>query len=100
MIVGTLFVNELFHSASFGCHGGKAHETVAAVDGEIGHDGTELMGGIQFRISAEVLPCALIDEEGKLAYTNRLEEYERIFGFHAEVRDYIPSGKISIVEAD
>ena len=43
---------------------------------------------------------ALIDEEGKLAYTNRLEEYERIFGFHAEVRDYIPSGKISIVEAD
>lgn len=43
---------------------------------------------------------ALIDEEGNLSYTSRLEEYERIFGFHAEVREYVPSGSIRIVEAD
>lgn len=61
-------------------------------------EGVKAISQVYVGLSGTLL--ALIDEEGKLSYTNRLEEYERIFGFHAEFRDYIPSGNISIVEAD
>ncbi len=59
-------------------------------------EGVRAMAQVYIGLSGTLL--ALIDEEGKLPYTNRLEEYERIFGFHADVRDYIPSGGIRIVE--
>ena len=58
--------------------------------------GIKAISQVYVGISGTLL--ALIDEEGKLSYTNRLEEYERIFGFHAEVREFVPSGAIRLVE--
>ncbi len=41
---------------------------------------------------------SLIDSSLDFSYTSRLEEYERIFGFHATIRPYIPSGGVRLVE--
>ena len=61
-------------------------------------DGVRGLSQVYVGLSGTLI--ALIDEEGNLSYTSRLEEYERIFGFHAEVREYVPSGSIRIVEAN
>lgn len=43
---------------------------------------------------------ALIDSRVDFPYTSRLEEYERIFGFHAFIRPYLPSGGVRRIEKD
>lgn len=43
---------------------------------------------------------ALIDSSTDFPYTSRLEEYERIFGFHAVVEPYIPYVKARSIEGD
>lgn len=42
----------------------------------------------------------LIDSNIDIAYTCRLEEYERIFGFHATIRPYVPCGGVRRIEID
>ncbi len=39
----------------------------------------------------------LIDDGSEELYRKQLEEYERIFGFHPVMREYIPSGSIKVI---
>ncbi len=39
----------------------------------------------------------LIDEDAISSYAERMEEYEHIFGFRPEVKEFIPSGTLKIV---
>ena len=43
---------------------------------------------------------ALMDKEAEVPFREKLAEYERIFGFRPEMREYIPSGAIRIRRAD
>ena len=40
---------------------------------------------------------ALIDDGAEELYRKQLEEYERIFGFHPIMREYVPSGSIKVI---
>ena len=46
--------------AGFRRHGVEAHEPVAAVDVEVGHDRAELVRGVELRVPVQILPCALV----------------------------------------
>ena len=43
---------------------------------------------------------ALIDDGAEEAYRKQLEEYERIFGFHPVMREFVPSGSIKVLSKD
>ena len=40
---------------------------------------------------------ALIEDGAEEQYRAQLEEYERIFGFHPIMREYVPSGSIKVI---
>ena len=43
---------------------------------------------------------ALIEKDAVEQYSAQLEEYERIFGFHPIMREYVPSSGLRIIDAD
>ena len=43
---------------------------------------------------------ALIERDKEALFGEKLEEYERIFGFKPVMREYIPSGSIRIIPKD
>ena len=43
---------------------------------------------------------ALIEKDAVEQYRAQLEEYERIFGFHPIMREYVPSSGLRIIDAD
>ena len=43
---------------------------------------------------------ALIEKDAVELYSKQLEEYERIFGFHPIMREYVPSSGLRIIGPD
>ena len=60
----------------------------------------KIYGICQIYIGAAGTLLALIDTSVNFPYTCHLEEYERIFGFHANIRPYIPYGGVRCIRAD
>ena len=58
---------------------------------------SSVSGIAQISLGRPGMMLILIESESELEYTSRLEEYERIFGFHAVLRRFAPYGSIRII---
>lgn len=57
----------------------------------------EVLGIAQISLGRPGTMLTLIASNSEVSYTDRLEEYDRIFGFHASLRSFIPYGSIKVL---
>jgi len=57
----------------------------------------DVLGIAQISLGRPGTMLTLIASNSEVSYTERLEEYDRIFGFHASLRSFIPYGSIKVL---
>lgn len=60
-------------------------------------ESSDVLGIAQISLGRPGTMLTLIASNSEVSYTERLEEYDRIFGFHASLRSFIPYGSIKVL---
>ncbi len=60
-------------------------------------ESSDVLGIAQISLGRPGTMLTLIESNSEVSYTERLEEYDRIFGFHASLRSFIPYGSVKVL---